>query len=70
MQFVYVLGYETKNIYNELIEKNLKKFIDNSSNYIEEIIESLAVVIHENSQKIAKELSKIKNKSNFKTFLN
>ena len=38
-------------------------FIVASSQYIEQIIESLAVVIHENSQKIATEVSKNSNKS-------
>lgn len=38
-------------------------FIVASSQYIEQIIESLAVVIHENSQKIATEVSKNSNQS-------
>lgn len=57
IQFVYVLGYENVNAYNVIICERLKNFINESSQYIEEIIESLALVIHENSQKIAREIS-------------
>lgn len=63
VQFVYVLGYENVNPYTTLICQRLKKFIEASSQYIEEIIESLAVVIHENSQNIAFEISKAVDKS-------
>lgn len=58
VQFVYLLGYQTMNQYTALVCQRLKKFIVASSQYIEQIIESLAVVIHQNSQKIATEISK------------
>lgn len=60
VQFVYVLGYETMNAYTTQICTRLKLFIEASSEYIEEIIASLAAVIHENSQNIATELSRSK----------
>lgn len=62
VQFVYLLGYQTINEYTTLVCQRLKKFIVASSKYIEQIIESLAIVIHENSQQIATELSKTKKK--------
>lgn len=55
-----MLGYETMNAYTTHICTRLKLFIEASSSYIEKIIESLAAVIHENSQNIATELSRSK----------
>lgn len=63
VQFVYLLGYQTMNQFTTIVCQRLKKFIAASSQYIEHIIESLAVVIHENSQKIATEVSKKQSKS-------
>jgi hypothetical protein len=65
VQFVYLLGYQTSNEFTTLICQRLKKFIVASSKYIEQIIESLAVVIHENSQRIAIDLSKSNKQSNY-----